>query len=130
MSTAVMAAETGETCPLPTSLKVSFEGVSEECEDLAADLGTQAVAYAISNVYGYTNLDAEDFEETDDAARKLWEQAGIQVLPGAYLSRAVDGNNPGRGFIRVALVADADQTETALTRLRAVLYDDMTDARG
>ena len=51
-------------------------------------------------------------------------QLGIQVLPGAYLSRDVDGINPGAGFIRVALVADADQTRAALTRLRAVLYDE------
>nr|WP_111301529.1 aminotransferase class I/II-fold pyridoxal phosphate-dependent enzyme [Paracoccus saliphilus] len=80
-------------------------------------------------------LPAEDGEA---AARRLWAQAGIQVLPGAYLSREVDGFNPGHGFVRVALVADAALTEAALTRLRAVLYDkagaaaaaDMTDGEG
>lgn len=60
----------------------------------------------------------------EQAARTLWAQAGIQVLPGAYLSRDVDGINPGAGFVRVALVADTNQTRTALTRLRAVLYDE------
>ncbi|MDO5647783.1 aminotransferase class I/II-fold pyridoxal phosphate-dependent enzyme [Paracoccus sp. (in: a-proteobacteria)] len=68
-------------------------------------------------------------DDGEAAARRLWQQAAIQVLPGAYLSRDVDGVNPGAGFIRVALVADAAQTETALTRLRAVLYDH-TDEKG
>ncbi|MDO5631187.1 MAG: aminotransferase class I/II-fold pyridoxal phosphate-dependent enzyme [Paracoccus sp. (in: a-proteobacteria)] len=62
-------------------------------------------------------------DDGETAAKTLWEQAGIQVLPGAYLSRDVGGDNPGKGFIRVALVADAEQTDAALTRLRAVLYD-------
>ncbi|MDP5306716.1 aminotransferase class I/II-fold pyridoxal phosphate-dependent enzyme [Paracoccus spongiarum] len=57
------------------------------------------------------------------AARRLWAEAGIQVLPGAYLSREVEGHNPGRGFIRVALVATPEETGSALTRLREVLYD-------
>ncbi|WCR11317.1 aminotransferase class I/II-fold pyridoxal phosphate-dependent enzyme [Paracoccus stylophorae] len=63
----------------------------------------------------------------EQAAMTLWRRAGIQVLPGAYLSREVDGENPGRGFIRVALVATPEETQTALTRLREVLYDDDHD---
>lgn len=58
----------------------------------------------------------------EDAARKLWAEAGIQVLPGAYLARDAEGGNPGRNFIRVALVAPADQTEAALNRLKNCLY--------
>lgn len=58
----------------------------------------------------------------EDAARKLWAEAGIQVLPGAYLARDGQDGNPGRNFIRVALVAAADQTEAALNRLKNFLY--------
>lgn len=58
----------------------------------------------------------------EDAAKKLWAEAGIQVLPGAYLARDDKGGNPGRNFIRVALVAAADQTEAALNRLKNCLY--------
>jgi N-succinyldiaminopimelate aminotransferase len=58
----------------------------------------------------------------EDAAVKLWQQAKIRVLPGAYLSRAAqDGGNPGKPFIRVALVHDLAATERALTRLAEVL---------
>lgn len=56
------------------------------------------------------------------AAAKLWREAGVQVLPGAYLSREVDGANPGAGFIRVALVADEAETGAALSRLHDCLY--------
>ncbi|WP_410217107.1 aminotransferase class I/II-fold pyridoxal phosphate-dependent enzyme [Paracoccus sp. (in: a-proteobacteria)] len=83
----------------------------------------------LGNVPGYHSPEGGFFlwlpvADGEAAARQLWTRAGIQVLPGAYLSRDVGGFNPGREFVRVALVADAAQTEDALTRLRTVLYDD------
>jgi len=59
----------------------------------------------------------------EDAARKLWSEAGIQVLPGAYLSRDTGAGNPGQDYIRVALVDPAGPTEAALTRLKNCLYE-------
>lgn len=56
------------------------------------------------------------------AAKKLWAETGIQVLPGAYLARDTKAGNPGRDFIRVALVDDAQKTEAALRRLKNCLY--------
>jgi N-succinyldiaminopimelate aminotransferase len=54
--------------------------------------------------------------------RRLWREAGVKVLPGAYLGRAdAMGRNPGDAYIRVALVHDQDTTERALTALKAVL---------
>jgi len=58
----------------------------------------------------------------EQAALKLWQRTGVRVLPGAYLSRDVGGDNPGRGYIRVALVAPYDETKAALTALRDCLY--------
>ena len=83
----------------------------------------------LGNVPGYRPVQGGFFlwlpvDDGEAAARKLWARAGIQVLPGAYLSREVDGFNPGAGFIRVALVDAPDATEAALIRLRDVLYDD------
>jgi aspartate/methionine/tyrosine aminotransferase len=44
------------------------------------------------------------------------------VLPGAYLAQAgPDGANPGRDYIRVALVHNRDTTRAALTRIVATL---------
>lgn len=56
------------------------------------------------------------------AARKLWADAAIRVLPGAYLARPGDGGaNPGDAYIRVALVHDLPTTTEALTRMAGVL---------
>jgi N-succinyldiaminopimelate aminotransferase len=56
------------------------------------------------------------------AAQRLWREAGIRVMPGAYLARAdASGRNPGAGYIRCALVHDLETTERALQRMRAVL---------
>ena len=56
------------------------------------------------------------------AAVKLWEEAGIRVLPGAYMCAEDDhGNNPGAPYIRVALVHDQSYVEAALERLAACL---------
>lgn len=57
------------------------------------------------------------------AALELWRKTGVRVLPGAYLSREAGGQNPGAGFIRVALVAPLDETERGLRQIRACLYE-------
>ncbi|OIP85274.1 MAG: aspartate aminotransferase [Rhodobacterales bacterium CG2_30_65_12] len=56
------------------------------------------------------------------AALKLWTETGVRVLPGAYFAREVDGHNPGKGYIRVALVAAKTETEAALRTIRRTLY--------
>lgn len=58
----------------------------------------------------------------EQATVKLWQETGVRVLPGAYLSREVGGENPGAGYIRVALVASEDETRCGLTLLRNCLY--------
>lgn len=58
----------------------------------------------------------------ETATVKLWRETGLRVLPGAYLSRDVAGENPGAGYIRVALVGPEDETRRGLNRLRTCLY--------
>ena len=41
-------------------------------------------------------------------AKKLWQEAAIQVLPGRFLARNTEYGNPGEGYVRIALVADVD----------------------
>ncbi len=56
------------------------------------------------------------------AALKLWREAGIKVLPGAYMCQGTNGaENPGAAYIRIALIYDADYTEAALRRVVEVL---------
>lgn len=61
-------------------------------------------------------------EDGEAAALKLWRETGVRVLPGAYLSREVGGENPGRGYIRVALVAPQEEAQRGLSRLRDCIY--------
>jgi N-succinyldiaminopimelate aminotransferase len=51
--------------------------------------------------------------------RDLYAQQNITVLPGRYLSRHAHGENPGEGYVRMALVADQIQCEEAALRIRA-----------
>ncbi len=58
----------------------------------------------------------------ESACRRLWTEAGVRVLPGAYLSRTDDnGHNPGAAYIRVALVHEADLIAEACARMARVL---------
>jgi aspartate/methionine/tyrosine aminotransferase len=67
----------------------------------------------------YLWLDVGDGEA---AAKKLWHEAAIKVLPGAYLTRPnPDGSNPNQAYIRIALVSDIESTEAALTRIARTL---------
>ena len=55
----------------------------------------------------------------DDAelARRLYAGEALTVLPGSYLAREANGVNPGRGYVRIALVAELDECTEAIDRL-------------
>ena len=61
-------------------------------------------------------------EDGEAAALRLWQEAGVQVLPGAYLARDAGAGNPGQGYIRVALVAGAGEVRRGLGLIRDVIY--------
>jgi aspartate/methionine/tyrosine aminotransferase len=63
-----------------------------------------------------------DVGDGEDAARRLWCEAGVRVIPGGYLARAgADGVNPGAPYIRIALVQTRDEIGDALARIRDCL---------
>jgi len=55
----------------------------------------------------------------DDAefVRGLYAQYNVLALPGSYLARDADGANPGRGHVRVALVAPLEECVEAIGRM-------------
>ena len=84
----------------------------------------------IGDRYGYRRPGGGFFLWLDVAAHggdeavtlRLWREAGLRVVPGAYLAREqADGSNPGLGYIRVAMVSDQETTAEALHRLVATL---------
>lgn len=50
-------------------------------------------------------------------ARALYAQYNVTVLPGSFLAREVQGANPGRGRVRMALVASAAECLEAARRI-------------
>jgi N-succinyldiaminopimelate aminotransferase len=52
-------------------------------------------------------------------ARGLLAQYNVHVLPGSLLARAVNGVNPGRGRVRLALVAGEAECLEAARRIAA-----------
>lgn len=61
--------------------------------------------------------------EPDDEAfvKALFEKVNINALAGRYLSREVNGTNPGKGFVRLALVASVEESQEAITRIKTLL---------
>ncbi len=54
--------------------------------------------------------------------KKLYERYNVKVLPGEFLAREDDkGQNPGKDFIRIALVEDEQKTKDALLRIKECL---------
>ncbi|MEE4118749.1 MAG: aminotransferase class I/II-fold pyridoxal phosphate-dependent enzyme [Paracoccaceae bacterium] len=68
----------------------------------------------------------ERLGDGEAAARAAWERAGVRVLPGAYLSRDTAQGNPGQRYVRVAMVAGADEVARGLTALREVFETEGT----
>ena len=65
----------------------------------------------------------EQFDGDDEIfVKTLYEQANIHALAGRYLSREVDGHNPGKGYVRIALVASVEESREAINRIRKLLH--------
>ncbi len=64
-------------------------------------------------LWAETPVDEETF------AQQLFAQQNVTVLPGSYLSRTIDGTNPGKNRVRMALVASVDECIEAAQRIRA-----------
>jgi N-succinyldiaminopimelate aminotransferase len=84
----------------------------------------------VGDRYGYRRpaggfflwLDVSKQGGSEIVTKRLWQEAGVRVVPGRYLAREQnDGSNPGADYIRVAMVQDKATTAEALHRLVAVL---------
>lgn len=63
-------------------------------------------------LWAKTAMDEELF------AQQLFAQQHVTVLPGSYLSRTIDGINPGKNRVRMALVASVDECIEAAERIK------------
>lgn len=66
-------------------------------------------------LWAHTPINEETF------AQRLFAEQQVTVLPGSYLSRTIDGINPGHNRVRMALVAEVDECIEAAKRIRALV---------
>ena len=63
-----------------------------------------------------------DVGDGEAAAVDLWRHGALKVVPGAYMAADMpDGQNPGKPYIRVALIHDSETIGAALERLSVIL---------
>ncbi|WP_298567006.1 aminotransferase class I/II-fold pyridoxal phosphate-dependent enzyme [uncultured Aliiroseovarius sp.] len=118
--------------PLPLPLQRVAERAWADEVHVAASRKLYQEKYALADkvfegVEGYNAPNAGFFlwlpvKDGEKAAMKLWTETGVRVLPGAYLSRDVNGKNPGKGYIRVALVAPKQEMQHGLEKIRDCLF--------
>ena len=53
-------------------------------------------------------------------AKRLYKESNVIVLPGSYLAVENEKVNPGKGFIRIAIVHDVDIIEEALSAINQI----------
>lgn len=62
-----------------------------------------------------------DVDDGEQAAKRLWREAALRTLPGAYTAHGRGSGNPGQRYIRLALVHDDATVAEGLDRLLNVL---------
>ncbi len=118
--------------PLPLPLQAAAAAVWRDEEHVTQNRQLYQEKYAVadevfSGVQAYQGPEAGFFlwlpvEDGEAAALKAWKETGVRVLPGAYLAREVNDHNPGRGYIRAAMVAPKQEMQQGLIRLRDCIY--------
>jgi N-succinyldiaminopimelate aminotransferase len=119
--------------PLPLPLQRVAEKVWAEETHVTENRAIYQQKYRVADqifadVPGYAPPPAGFFlwlpvNDGEQAALTLWQKTGVRVLPGAYLGRGIGPENPGHGYIRVAMVAPTQDMQRGLTMLRDCLYD-------
>lgn len=74
------------------------------------------VALPDAAFYLWANVARTGLTDTE-FARRLHADYNVTVLPGSYLARDAHGTNPGRDFVRIALVAGADECVEGARRI-------------
>ena len=60
-------------------------------------------------------------DDDEEAAKILWNKFSLRVMPGRYMAKDVDGFNPGKGYLRIAIVDNKEVIEEAMKRVSLFL---------
>lgn len=115
-------------CASPLPLQVAAAKAWSDEEHVAAsravykrnfELAQEILGTPISEATFYIWLAVED---AIVFTQKLYKEYHVKVLPGEYLARDdAKGNNPGKGYVRIALVENETRTKEALRCIKECL---------
>jgi N-succinyldiaminopimelate aminotransferase len=74
-----------------------------------------------ASFYLWAGISANNGLDDETFTREIYAQQHLKVVPGSYLSRQVDGVNPGKNRIRMALVATLDECIESAERIAEYL---------
>lgn len=116
----------GAASPLP--LQVAAAAAWDDEEHVARsravyrrnfELAEEILGVAVPEATFYIWLKVDDAMEM---TKKLYREYNLKVLPGEYLARTDEkGENPGRDYLRIALVESEEKTKEALLRIKEAL---------
>lgn len=116
----------GCASPLPLQAAAAMAWGDDEHVQVARDVYAQNFK-AAQEILGIETSDATFYVwlKVGDAlefTQRLYRDYNVKVLPGEFLAREDKaGENPGIGYIRIALVEETDKTIEALNRLKEAL---------
>ncbi len=88
--------------------RAKFDAVTPLVASVLATARPQAGFYLWARVPG---------DDDVTYCRELYRQYNVLTLPGSLLGRQIDGHNPGRGYIRIALVDTLENCLQAAQRM-------------
>lgn len=116
----------GCASPLPLQMAAAMAWADEKHVACARDVYAENFK-AAQEILGIETSDATFYLwlKVGDAlefTRRLYRDYNVKVLPGEFLAREdAKGENPGKGYIRIALVEETGRTVHALERLKEAL---------
>lgn len=78
---------------------------------------TMAVQMPDAGFYLWIKTPVSDTEFT----KRLYQDYNVTVLPGSYLARDAHGMNPGKDYVRIALVASPQKCIEAMNRIKSLV---------
>ncbi len=119
--------------PIPEPLQHVSASVWSDEEHVVKNRKIYEIKYKIADQIfndfdGYFSPEAGFFlwinvGDGEKVALELWQNCGVRVLPGRYLSKDFNGQSPGDQFIRVAMVSEPEETKRGLSKIREFLHE-------
>jgi N-succinyldiaminopimelate aminotransferase len=120
----------GSAMPVPTQL-ASVSAWDEDShaaqnrrlyqEKFARVLPVLAPVLEVSRPDGAFYLWPDVGEDDEQFTRDLYAEQNVTLLPGSYLAREFNGENPGRRRVRISLTASVEQCVLAAGRIRSFI---------